>query len=223
LVWFAAGNPWMTLWRKIAPLGIIAVFAATFPARVRAQSPGPREYLNIPVDQAVAYVDYVGSSAETLAADLPVPNNVSVSQVIATTVLVSFPIDNKYAGASLTWPYSKLEITGPGGKIETWGFNDPAIAFHKNIFGLRALRHDEMGQYIPKTLLSFHLTVNLPLGSYDRNSPVNAGSNRWAFTPLVNLNVPLNSGWAGNAHLSKPHLSTVFPQRSFSKIFTNSR
>jgi hypothetical protein len=51
-----------------------------------------------------------------------------------------------------------------------------------------------MAQYVPKTFLTFHLTVNPPLGSYNRNSSVNTGANRWAFTPLLNLNIPLNKG-----------------------------
>ena len=41
---------------------------------------------------------------------------------------------------------------------------------------------------------SFHLTVNAPLGSYDRNSSVNTGGNRWAFTPVVNLGITPDKG-----------------------------
>jgi Putative MetA-pathway of phenol degradation len=44
--------------------------------------------------------------------------------------------------------------------------------------------------------MSFHFTFNPPLGSYDRDSTLNTGANRWAFTPLVNLNVPLKEGVA---------------------------
>jgi hypothetical protein len=95
LLLFAERN-WMTLRLAKLPFSIAVVFLLAFlPATMRAQSPGPRDYLNIPVDQAVTYVDYVGSSAETLAADLPAPNNVSVSQVVAPTFLVSFPSANK--------------------------------------------------------------------------------------------------------------------------------
>ena len=186
----------MTLRLPKSPLSMVVVFVAFFSATTRAQSPGPREYLNIPVRQTVAYVDYVFSSAESVAADLPLPNNETVSQVVSPTFLVSFPIDNKYAGVSLSLPYSKVQFAGPGGKIETWGLNDPAIAFHKNIFGLPAFRHDEIAKAIPQTFMSFHITVNPPLGEYDRNSAVNTGANRWAFTPLVNLNIPLNKGVA---------------------------
>ena len=176
------------------PLSMVVVFAAFFSATTRAQSPGPREFLNTPVDQAIVFVDYLATSAESVDANLPLPNNQTVSQVVSPTLLASFPFDNRYAGLSLSVPYSKVEVDGPGGKVETSGFNDQAFAVHANIFGLPALRRDQIAEAIPQTFMSFHLTVNPPLGSYDRNAPVNAGANRWAFTPLVNLNIPLNQG-----------------------------
>jgi len=80
------------------PLRIFVVFVAFFLPPTRAQSPGPREFLNIPVRQTVAYVDYVATNSETVAADLSLPNNVSVNRAITPTILVSFPLNNKYAG-----------------------------------------------------------------------------------------------------------------------------
>jgi hypothetical protein len=147
------------------------------------------------VRQTISYVDYVGSSAESYAANLALPNNVTASQVVAPTVLVSFPLNDKYAGLSLTMPYSKVEVTNSGGTITRWGLNDPAIAFHKNLFGLKAYRPDEDVPR-PRTFMSFHLTIVPPLGSYDRNAQLNTGANRWAFTPLVNLNIPIKEGVA---------------------------
>ena len=193
---FAKRTLWLVLPLPKRPLSILAVLVALFSATMRAQSPGPRDFLNTPVNQAVVWVDYVGTSAETVVADLPLPNNQSVSRVFSPTILVSFPFDHRYAGVSLTVPYSKVEVKGATGKVDTSGFNDPAIAFHANIFGLPALTRDHIAEWIPKTFLSFHLTINPPLGEYDRNSSVNTGGNRWAFTPLFNLNIPLNKGVA---------------------------
>jgi hypothetical protein len=59
-----------------------------------------------------------------------------------------------------------------------------------------ALPRERIAEWIPKAFLSFHITVNPPLGEYNRNSAVNTGANRWAFTPLFNLNIPLNNGVA---------------------------
>lgn len=70
----------------------------------------------------------------------------------------------------------------------------PSITFHANIFGAPALTIDQFPHAVPQTYLSFHLTVNAPLGSYDSNSSVNVGANRWAFTPLLNLCITPDEG-----------------------------
>jgi hypothetical protein len=36
--------------------------------------------------------------------------------------------------------------------------------------------------------------MNAPLGSYDRDSAVNTGANRWSFYPLVNLDITPDKG-----------------------------
>jgi Putative MetA-pathway of phenol degradation len=193
LVLFADPKQCMSMRLPKTPF-VFVLLMALFSVTTKAQSPGPREFLNTPVHQATAWVDYVGATSETIDANLPLPNNVSVSQVIAPSLLLNFPIDNKYAGFSVTVPYSKIVVSGPNGNLEKWGFNDPAFAFHKNIFGLPAYRRDRFSEAVPQTLMSFHFTVNPPIGSYDRNSPVNTGAHRWAFSPLVNLDIPFNKG-----------------------------
>jgi hypothetical protein len=68
------------------------------------------------------------------------------------------------------------------------------MTFHANFFGAPAVRLEDARNAVPQTNSSFHLTVNAPLGSYDRNSSVNAGGNRWAFTPVVHLSVTRDKG-----------------------------
>lgn len=68
------------------------------------------------------------------------------------------------------------------------------LTFHANFFGSPAVRLEDVRKTIPQTFSSFHLTVNAPLGSYDRNSSVNAGANRWAFTTVVNLDITPDKG-----------------------------
>lgn len=170
-----------------------ALVATTFPVTVKAQ--GAREYLNTPVDQWSGYVEVMFTRAQSAAsADLPLPNDLAVSRVTVPYVLYSFPWRKKYAGVSLTTPYTRVRAAN--GAFETSGFSDPGIAFHANLFGLPALKKEELAKYVPRTLMSVHFTVNVPIGKYDKNSPVNTGANRWAFTPLVNLNIPKNKGKA---------------------------
>jgi hypothetical protein len=164
-----------------------------FSAGAGAQS--PRDYLNTPVDAAVLQVDFLNSNTETAAAsDLPLPNNLAVSRLGVATLLWSFPLAGRYGGVAVSGGYTEVKITGPLGQVKSTGFSDPSMTFHANFFGAPALRKDQFAAAIPQSYMSVHLTVNAPLGSYDRDSLVNTGANRWAFTPLVNLDITPDKG-----------------------------
>ena len=174
-------------------LSIVVAFIIFFPASTRAQS--PRDYMNTPVDAGVLQVDLKEANTETVSAsDLPLPNNVAVNRSGAATLLWSFPLGDRYGGVQVTGGYTGVKATGPLGQMKTTGFTDPAMTFHANFFGAPALRKEQFVQAIPQTYMSIHLTVNAPLGSYDSNSAVNTGANRWAFTPLMNLDITPDKG-----------------------------
>jgi hypothetical protein len=180
-----------------APLSIVVAFVAIFPVTTSAQT--PRDYLNTPVNAASFFLDFVNTNTETATeSDLPLPNNEVVGRHGFATILWSFPLFNRYGGVAVTGGYTSVNVTGPHGKIDKSGFIDPSLTFHVNFFGGPALHKNQLADAIaiPKTFSSFHLTVNAPLGSYDRNSPVNTGANRWAFYPLVNLSITPDEGVA---------------------------
>lgn len=190
-----------TIWDWLARLpelfsGFVCLAAAVViivPLTARAQ--GAREYLNTPVDQWSGYVELMFTRSQSAAsANLPLPNDLAVSRVTVPYVLYSFPWRKKYAGVSLAAPFTRVRAAN--GTMETYGFSDPGIAFHANLRGLPALRKDELSKYVPRPIVSVHFTVNAPIGKYDRNSAVNTGANRWAFTPLVNLDIPMKKGKA---------------------------
>ena len=182
--------PWRK-WRR--SLSIAVAFVTSFPLTTRAQA--PRDYLNTPVNAASLQLYFTNTNTETAAAsDIPLPNNQVVGRSGIAVILWSFPLANRYGGVALTGGYISVKGTGPLGKIETSGFSDPSITFHANIFGAPVLRKDQYAQAVPKSFSSFHFTVNAPLGSYDRTSPVNTGANRWAFGPLVNLSITPDKG-----------------------------
>jgi hypothetical protein len=190
---------WITLTKMPLSLVVALVTVALvtlFPVTTRAQgAPAARDFLNTPVDAVRFFIDYIHNEAETEAAsDLPLPNNETLSRLGLATILWSFPLRNRYAGLSLSGGYTSVKGTGPLGNVEASGFSDPSLTFHANIFGAPALRKEQFAQAIPQTFMSVHLTVNAPLGSYDRDAPVNTGSHRWAFNPLVNLDITLDEG-----------------------------
>jgi hypothetical protein len=181
----------MTL--RVLRVSIVALFITLFPVRTRAQS--ARDYLNTPVNAASFFVDFINTNTATAAeSDLPLPNNEAVGRHGFATILWSFPLLNRYGGLSVTGGYTSVDFAGPLGKISKSGFSDPSITFHANIFGAPALRKNQYAEAIPKSFSSFHLTVNAPLGSYDHNSLLNTGANRWSFNPLVNLSITRDKG-----------------------------
>ena len=190
---FAQVKGWMTLPLPKVALTIVLAFIILIPATTNAQS--PRDYLNTPVNAASFFLDFVNTNTETSTeSDLSLPNNVAVGRHGVATILWSFPLFNRYGGVSVTGGYTSVNFTGPQGKISSSGFSDPSVTFHANIFGAPALRKDQYAEAIPKSFSSFHLTVSAPLGSYDRNSPLNTGANRWSFNPIVNLSITPDTG-----------------------------
>jgi Putative MetA-pathway of phenol degradation len=181
--------------RRIIASGISLASLAFFPSIARPQSAGPRDYLNTPVNAGAIFLDFVNSSSETAAeSDLPLPNNEAVGRSGFVSILYSFPLAGQYGGVAINNGAATVKAEGPFGKAETSGFTDPSMTFHANIFGAPALTAEQFRSAIPQTYLSVHFTVNAPLGSYDRNSPLNSGANRWAFTPLMNLDITPDKG-----------------------------
>lgn len=172
-------------------VGAFVAFVMCFAVTARAQ--GAREYLNTPVNQLIGNTEFMFTRSQSATfADLDLPDDLTLSRLTIPYFLYSFPINKRYGGISVTTPFTRVRAAD--GSFETTGFADPAFAFHMNLFGLPALTKDQIGTWDPKTFLSAHITVNPPIGSFDRDSPVNVGTNRWAFSPLVNLNIPLEKG-----------------------------
>jgi hypothetical protein len=179
------------LFRVFVCLGAAVVVIAPLTARAQA----PREYLNTPIDQWSGNIEMIFTRSQSAAsAGLPLPNDLSVSRTTSPYLLYSFPWRKKYAGISVNTPFARIEAAN--GALKASGFTDPAVAFHANLRGLPALKRSELAKYVPRTIVSVHFTVNIPVGKYDRNAPVNPGANRWAFTPLVNVNVPVHKAKA---------------------------
>jgi Putative MetA-pathway of phenol degradation len=182
-------RPRQLLTIAVASLACVVFFAA--PARAQAA----RDYLNTPVDQLSLTLDLIKTKGESApASGLALPNNYTVSSLVYPFILWSFSQNGKYGGVSFAPSYTSVGVTGANGTVKASGFTDPGIAIHANIFGLPALRREQMATAMPQTFLSVHLTVTPPLGEYDRDAPVNVGANRWSFTPLVNLNITPDKG-----------------------------
>jgi len=178
----------------------IAALLAFAPLVSVGQSAGPRDYLNTPVDAASFFIDLVGSKADTVngglvdESNVSLPNNEGTVRTGIVSLLYSFPLGTQYGGVALSGGRSNVEIQTPYGQREATGFTDPGLTFHVNLFGAPALRVDQFRSVVPQSFSSFHLTITAPLGSYDSNSLVNVGGNRWTVTPLLNLSITQDDG-----------------------------
>ena len=175
---------------------ILLVFLIFSPVTTSAQGAPAREYLNIPVNQAAIFGDILGTNGETAAdSDIPLPNNVTITRNVFLSSIWSFPQFDRYGGVAVSAGYAKVHVSGASGEVETWGFTDPSVTLIANVFGAPALSIEEFPKAIPqKNQCSVRLVVHAPLGSYDNNSAVNTGANRWAFTPIVNLDITPDKG-----------------------------
>jgi hypothetical protein len=173
-------------------LCIIAAFVTSFPVTTKAQT--PREYLQTPVKEFAGFIEFTFSKAQSAtSADLPLPNDLTFSRVTVPYLLYSFPLRKHYAGVDVTAPF--VRVRAADGSFETTGFSDPSFAFHMNLVGLPATTKEELATYVPqKFIVGTHFKVNVPIGSYDRNKPVNMGANRWAYTQIVNMNITPDKG-----------------------------
>jgi len=184
---------------RIAAHGTCLVLLALFSTAAKAQSAAPRDYLLGPVGSGSSrlFLDYIYSGSETTASsNLPLPNNEALSQTGVATVLFPFAMWDHYFAVSASGGGATVKAINPSAGTETSssGFIDPSMTFHTNFFGGPALTAEQFASFVPVNFASFHLTVNAPLGSYDANAPVNVGSNRWAFTPVVNLSLTPDEG-----------------------------
>jgi len=178
----------------------IAALLVLSPLVSVGQSAGPRDYLNTPVDATSFFIDLVGAKADTVNAGLvdesgaSLPNNEGTVRTGVVSLLYSFPLGTQYGGVALSGGRSNVEIQTPSGQLSATGFTDPGLTFHVNFFGAPALRIDQFRSVASQSFSSLHLTINAPLGSYDSNSLVNTGGNRWTFTPLLNLSLTHDEG-----------------------------
>jgi hypothetical protein len=189
-----AVRDWLARLPELFRVSVCLAAAVVVIAPLTARAQAPREYLNIPVKQWSGNIEMIFTRSQSAAsAGLPLPNDLSVSRVTSPFLLYSFPWRKKYAGISINTPFARIEAAN--GTLKSSGFTDPSIAFHTNLRGLPALTPSEQAKYVPRTIVSLHFTVNIPIGKYG-NRPVNPGANRWAFTPLVNVNIPVHKAKA---------------------------
>jgi hypothetical protein len=150
----------------------------------------PRLYSNVPVGANFVQVAYARSSGE-VSFDSSVPVSDVDGEIDQVVVSYSRGLDVFGRSGLLTvaLPYAAAGLEGlylgepASGRRE--GFGDPQLRLSVNLWGAEALRPEAFRSYRQKTIVGVTLTVAPPLGSYQPERVINAGTNRWKIVGQV--------------------------------------
>jgi hypothetical protein len=161
---------------------------------IYAQGDGPRTMLLAPKDLNVITPAYLYRSSNfNFAQDILIEGADISSTVVPVTYIHFFSIDDKFAQIWVTpiWGNVKGNIVQGSNSINvptTSGIADPYIAVRVGLVGTPALSLEEFKKHKQEFQLYGLFGINIPIGEYDQNRPVNLGTNRWAFrigAPMV--------------------------------------
>lgn len=149
-----------------------------------------RDYLDVPLGSIYPAYYFTYSETKSSALATQIDTQTSLFRLTGT-----FGIDGKCSGWNILVPYENVKLTNnEGRKFKHSGIGDPMFVFDVNIFGGPALTKEEFKTFVAKTYASIHITLTAPLGDYDKDNPVNTGTNRWSLAPLINYSWTPDAG-----------------------------
>jgi hypothetical protein len=176
-----------------AGLGLLLLLACS---SVQAQA--GRMFLSVPVDSNLAIATYNGTRSNTWVDEaLPQAGTDSRSQTSSFVYSRIMDVFGRTGGPGIMIPYTDLlAVDRPSGQVvqDASGVGDPALTFDVNFFGAPALTAEQFRSFVPQTYSGLHLTLGMPLGSYDANARTNIGSNRWSLKTLINYSITNDEG-----------------------------
>jgi len=153
-----------------------------------AQGDGPRtHWKGMLTDTNVFSLTYLQASGNTNPLD-PTHTILLDADFEADLALVgysrSFSLFDRTAVGSILVPAGDLRAevtTGPLAVQESArGFGDPVLQLGLNLFGTPAMRNmPALVRYEPDFTVDLVVTLGIPIGEYDDESPANIGQNRW--------------------------------------------
>jgi hypothetical protein len=171
----------------------IRIFAIPFtlllglPVLVLAQGDGPRFYWKgLSGTNAFPVIgSSIGGNANPLdPAHIVNPGSDFVATLALPGYARMFTLFNRSAMASVIVPMgrisSNLILNGLSNTETARGFGDPMFQFGLNVVGPKAIKNiPDMLRYKPGLSVDVIGSLAIPIGSYDDESPVNIGQNRW--------------------------------------------
>ena len=163
------------------PIALLALLIAPWAA---ADDVEPRLYSNVPVGAKFLGIGYAYSEGEiTVDSSIPVDDADGRVDVGVVSYSQGLNLFGKSALFTVALPYAEASAEGLflGAPVsgERRGVGDPAFRLAVNLSGAPPLPPSEFASYRQKTIVGVNLTVTPPLGHYDDDRVLNAGSNRW--------------------------------------------
>lgn len=159
-----------------------AILLAAQPAR--GNDVEPRLYSAVPTGANFLSIGYKRSEGEvSLDSSIPVVDAKGEIDAVVLQYSRGLNIAGRSGLLSVAVPYANLALEGAylGQQVagEVTGLGDPVIRLAVNFFGAPAMTLDEFRSYEQKTIVGASVAVSVPLGRYDNERVLNAGSNRW--------------------------------------------
>lgn len=176
--------PWPKCWpgRKLA-LAVLGAVALAFPMTAWAQDDGARVYQLVPV----GFQNFTAFVVNKRGNEGPDPGQTTPGSETRSDVLVvryarTFNLADRQVTPFAILPMGRIRVTqGLGASTESGGFGDAQLGGTVGLIGAPALNVEEYAAYRPALSMSLLGRVYFPTGAYDREQPVNLGSNQFSY------------------------------------------
>ncbi|MPZ57628.1 MAG: transporter [Rhizobiales bacterium] len=154
----------------------------------QAAADGARDWVNVPIDVNLLFAYYTHVKSDTsISSNLPITGLVVDADIAVLRYARTFDLFGKVGAVQVVVPYAwgRASLQGvPFGRSQD-GVGDITSIFVANIFGGPALTAKQFAQWQPEPYLTASFWVTAPTGRYNPRSPLNIGTNRWAFKPQL--------------------------------------
>lgn len=198
-------------------VGALMLLATLSPRSAVAQGDGPRtHWKNLLTETKILSLTYIGASGNTNPVD-PAHTILPGADFDADIMILgysrSFSLFDRTAVGSFMLPVGNLD--GEVGRLITLrdssrGFGDPVLQLDLNLIGAPAMKTmPELLRYEPDFTVDLVLTLGLPIGEYDDDSPANLGQNRWY--GRIGVPIMINLGdWAPGRRTTLEFMPSVW-------------
>ncbi|GIU40463.1 hypothetical protein TUM4445_39650 [Shewanella sp. MBTL60-112-B2] len=157
-----------------------------------AQDLEPRSYTNIPIGMHFLAAGAVYSEGNLSPAPTAPIKNANLT-INAAAIGYAYTFD--LAGSSSKVDLSTTRVCYQGSaefndqqvNADRCGYGDPSIKVTWNFLGAPALQVKDFSQWQQGVVIGASMQVSVPMGSYDEDKLLNAGSNRWVFRPGIGM------------------------------------